>query len=174
MNLARLARAGFAVPPGFIISTDAYREFVSANRWLPAILSGVADLSAEDASALERASAQIRVAFSAGKMPEELETAIRAAYAELEDKPVAVRSSATAEDLPDLSFAGSAGYIFERDRHRASCWRRSSTAGQAYGRRVRSGIASAMGSIIMKQRWQSSCRRWCRAKPRACSSRQIH
>jgi rifampicin phosphotransferase len=106
MNLARLTRAGFAVPTGFIISTDAYREFVSANRWLPAILSGVEELSVEDASALERASAQIRAAFSAGKMPEELEHAIRAAYADLGEKPVAVRSSATAEDLPDLSFAG--------------------------------------------------------------------
>src|SRR5688572_24658345 len=104
MNLARLRRAGFAVPPGFVIATDAYREFVNANRWLPTILSGVEELSAEDASALERASAQIRAAFSAGKMPEELENAIRAAYAELRDKAVAVRSSATAEDLPDLSF----------------------------------------------------------------------
>ncbi len=106
MNLARLTRAGFAVPPGFIIATDAYREFVSANRWLPAILAGVTELSAEDAGALERSSAQIRAAFSAGKMPEELELAIRGAYAELGSTPVAVRSSATAEDLPDLSFAG--------------------------------------------------------------------
>ena len=105
-NLARLTRAGFAVPRGFIISTDAYREFVNSNRWLSTIQSVVENLSAEDASALERASAQIRVAFSAGKMPEEIESAIRAAYAEFEDKPVAVRSSATAEDLPDLSFAG--------------------------------------------------------------------
>jgi pyruvate,water dikinase len=106
MNLARLTRAGFAVPPGFIISTDAYREFVNSNRWLSTIQSVVENLSADDTSALERASAQIRVAFSAGKMPEEIESAVRAAYAEFEDKPVAVRSSATAEDLPDLSFAG--------------------------------------------------------------------
>src|SRR5690349_18313473 len=106
MNLARLTRAGFAVPPGFIISTEAYREFVNVNRWLPTILAGVAGVSAEDASALERVSSQIRAAFSAGKMPEELEKAIRDAFAELGEKPVAVRWSATAEDLPDLSFAG--------------------------------------------------------------------
>lgn len=106
MNLARLTRAGFSVPSGFIISTDAYQQFVDTNRWLPAILAGVAVLSAEDASALERASAQIRAGFSAGKMPKELETEIRTAYAKVGDKPVAVRSSATAEDLPDLSFAG--------------------------------------------------------------------
>ena len=105
-NLARLTRAGFVVPRGFIIPTDAYRKYVNANRWLSTIQSVVENLSAEDASALERASAQIRVAFSAGKMPEETEASIRAAYADFEDKPVAVRSSATAEDLPDLSFAG--------------------------------------------------------------------
>ena len=106
MNLARLTRAGFAVPRGFIIATNAYRQFVNDNRWLPPILAGVAELSAEDASALERASAQIRAAFSAGKIPQDLGAAIRAAYADLGEKPVAVRSSATAEDLPDLSFAG--------------------------------------------------------------------
>ncbi len=77
-NLARLTRAGFDVPRGFIISTDAYREFVNSNRWLATIQSVVENFSAEDVSALERASAQIRVAFSAGKMPEEIESAIRA------------------------------------------------------------------------------------------------
>src|SRR5262245_4219309 len=100
MNLARLTRAGFAVPRGFIIITDAYREFVHFNRWLSTIQSAVSNLSAEDTSALGRASAQIRVAFSAGKIPEETETAIREAYDNFDNKPVAVRSSATAEDLP--------------------------------------------------------------------------
>ncbi len=105
-NLARLTRAGFAVPRGFIIPTEAYREFVHANRWLSTIQSAVENLSPEDGGALEKASTQIRVAFSAGKIPEGTESAIRAAYADFDDKPVAVRSSATAEDLPDLSFAG--------------------------------------------------------------------
>jgi phosphohistidine swiveling domain-containing protein len=105
-NLVRLTRAGFAVPRGFIISTDAYREFVNSNRWLSTIKSVVTNLSADDAGGLERASAQIRVAFSAGKIPEETEADIRAAYADFDNRPVAVRSSATAEDLPDLSFAG--------------------------------------------------------------------
>ena len=105
-NLARLTRAGFSVPRGFIISTDAYRAFVDANRWLPMIESAVEEISAEDTSALEKKSAQIRAAFSVGKIPDEIEATIREAYAELGDTPVAVRSSATAEDLPDLSFAG--------------------------------------------------------------------
>src|ERR1044071_7988155 len=97
-NLARLTRAGFAVPRGFIIPTEAYRDFVSTNRWLSTIQSVVENLSAEDAGGLEKASTQIRVAFSAGKMSEEIESDIRAAYANFENKPVAVRSSATAED----------------------------------------------------------------------------
>ncbi len=162
MNLARLTRAGFAVPRGFIISTDAYREFVSVNRWLPAILSGVAELSAEDASALERASAQIRAAFSAGKIPEEVESAIRAAYAELQDKPVAVRSSATAEDLPDLSFAGQQdtylnvigiGQLLEAVIH---CWSSLWTA-RAIGYRIRNEIDhnEAALAVIVQEMVQS-------------------
>ena len=62
-NLARLTRAGFSVPRGFIISTDAYRAFVDANRWLPTIESAVDDISVENTGALETASAQIRAAF---------------------------------------------------------------------------------------------------------------
>src|SRR5687768_8451628 len=105
-NLARLTRAGFQVPRGFIISIDAYRAFVEANRWLPTIESAVEDISIEDIGALEKISAQIRAAFSLGVIPTQIESEIREAYAALGDIPVAVRSSATAEDLPDLSFAG--------------------------------------------------------------------
>lgn len=162
MNLARLTRAGFAVPPGFVIATDAYREFVSTNRWLPPILSGVEDLAAEDASALERASAQIRAAFSAGKMPEELENAIRAAYADLGEKPVAVRSSATAEDLPDLSFAGQqdtylniigAAQLLAAVIH---CWSSLWTA-RAIGYRIRNEIdhQEAALAVIVQEMVQS-------------------
>jgi pyruvate,water dikinase len=162
LNLVRLTRAGFAVPRGFIISTDAYREFVSANRWLPPILSGVADLSAEDASALERTSAQIRASFSAGKMPEELETQIRAAYADLQDRPVAVRSTATAEDLPDLSFAGQQdtylNVIGEQPLLEAviNCWSSLWTA-RAIGYRIRNGIdhREAALAVIVQEMVQS-------------------
>jgi rifampicin phosphotransferase len=161
-NLARLTRAGFAVPRGFIISTDAYREFVSANRWLPPILAGVDGLSAEDAQALERASTQIRVAFSAGKMTEELEAAIRAAYADLGDRPVAVRSSATAEDLPDLSFAGQQDTFLnvigaERLLEAViNCWSSLWTA-RAIGYRIRNRIdhGEAALAVIVQEMVQS-------------------
>ena len=162
LNLVRLTRAGFAVPRGCIISTNAYREFVNTNRWLPAILSGVADLPAEDVSALERTSAQIRASFSAGKIPEELDASIRAAYAELGDRPVAVRSSATAEDLPDLSFAGQqdtylnvigAQQLLEAV---VNCWSSLWTA-RAIGYRIRNGIdhQEAALAVIVQEMVQS-------------------
>jgi rifampicin phosphotransferase len=162
LNLARLTRAGFDVPAGLIISTDAYREFVSTNRWLPEILSGVTELSAENAAALEKASAQIRAAFSAGKIPEDAGAAIRAAYADLGNKPVAVRSSATAEDLPDLSFAGQqdtylnvigAEHLLEAV---INCWSSLWTA-RAIGYRIRNGIDhnEAALAIIVQEMIQS-------------------
>jgi rifampicin phosphotransferase len=162
MNLARLTRAGFPVPPGFIISTNAYREFVHANRWLPAILSGTTGLGAEDGNALERTSAQIRVAFAAGKMPEHIEATIRAAHANFENKPLAVRSSATAEDLPDLSFAGQQDtylsvigiqQLLEAVIH---CWSSLWTA-RAIGYRLRNGIDhnEAALAVIVQEMVQS-------------------
>ena len=162
LNLVRLTRAGFDVPPGFIISTEVYRAFVNANRWLPAILSGVRDLSAEEPSALDRVSAQIRAAFSAGKIPEDAEAAIRAAYADLGNKPVAVRSSATAEDLPDLSFAGQqdtylnvigADHLCQAV---INCWSSLWTA-RAIGYRIRNGIDhnEAALAVIVQEMVQS-------------------
>ncbi len=145
-NLARLTRAGFQVPRGFVISTDAYRAFVEANRWLPMIESAVENIPAEDASALEKISAQIRAAFSVGVMPAEIESAIRAAYAEFKDIPVAVRSSATAEDLPDLSFAGQQdtylNILGEDEVLKAviNCWS-SLWTGRAIGYRLRNHIS---------------------------------
>lgn len=105
LNLARLTRAGFPVPRGFIVPTEVYRAFVDINHLADTITTATAGLAANELQ-LETASARIRDAFAAGKMSIETENTLRAAYAELHDAPVAVRSSATAEDLPDLSFAG--------------------------------------------------------------------
>ncbi len=162
LNLARLTRSGFAVPPGFIITTRAYQQFVESNRWLPAIQSVVTGLQAEDASALERASNQIRVAFSAGKVPDEIESAIYAAYAVFENCPVAVRSSATAEDLPDLSFAGQQDTylnvigVEQLLQAVINCWSSLWTA-RAIGYRIRNGIDhnEAALAVIVQEMIQS-------------------
>jgi rifampicin phosphotransferase len=145
-NLARLTRAGFDVPPGFILSTDAYREFVSTNDLQRIIQSALENLSAEDSGALERSSAKIRDAFSAGRMTVHTESSIRTAVEKLNGRPVAVRSSATAEDLPDLSFAGqqdtALNILGEDELLKAviHCWSSLWTA-RAIGYRMRNGIS---------------------------------
>jgi pyruvate,water dikinase len=106
-NLARLARAGIAVPPGFLLTTDAYRAFVDANSLQPAIADALAALIEQpDPAALDAASARILAAFTAAALPDAIAEELLAARHALEAPSVAVRSSATAEDLPDLSFAG--------------------------------------------------------------------
>ncbi|MGH2522339.1 MAG: PEP/pyruvate-binding domain-containing protein [Anaerolineales bacterium] len=109
MNLAELAQAGFPVPPGFLVTTEAYRVFVNANDIQPRILTLARNVQADDPVALENASAEIESLFARGGMPDEFVNELVSAYAELSGRaalPVAVRSSATAEDLPELSFAG--------------------------------------------------------------------
>src|SRR5512133_1562270 len=110
-SLARLAAAGLPVPPGFHITTHGYRHFVTANDIQNAILEAAALAHADQLATLKDASARIQALFTAGQMPAEMATEILRAYADLSikgsdgnGKPVAVRSSATAEDLPGMSF----------------------------------------------------------------------
>jgi pyruvate,water dikinase len=107
-SLARLARAGLPVPDGFHITTAAYRDFVAANGLGPRIGEGLEHVDAALPATLEAASNAIQRLFAQAVMPPDIPAAIAAAYATLSDgcAVVAVRSSATAEDLPDLSFAG--------------------------------------------------------------------
>ena len=105
-NLAALVRAGFPVPDGFIVSTSAYRLFVEINDLQTEIIERSSAIAAGDMAAFERASTAIRKRFAKRTMPAEVAQAILSAATALQDGPVAVRSSATAEDLPDASFAG--------------------------------------------------------------------
>jgi pyruvate,water dikinase len=106
-SLARLARAGFPVPPGFVVTTEAYSAFVAANdlqRRIDAALSG---LDYADPEQVERRAAGIRDAITAAPVPLDLAEQISKAYAEMgAELHVAVRSSGTAEDLAEASFAG--------------------------------------------------------------------
>ncbi len=105
-NLMRLARAGLPVPPGFVVPTAAYTAFVEANGLNVVMAAALAAVSPADPLSLEAASRQIGEAFRRGRWPPGLAEAVAGAWAELGAPPVAVRSSATAEDLPDFSFAG--------------------------------------------------------------------
>ena len=107
-SLARMAAAGLPVPAGFHITTEAYRRFVMENGLQEQILAVVAATKADAPATLEEAARQIGGLFEQSTMPDEIAGAIGLAYAALGggELPVAVRSSATAEDLPELSFAG--------------------------------------------------------------------
>jgi rifampicin phosphotransferase len=103
-NLGELTRAGLPVPPGFVILTDAYRAYIAEHQLADKIvgLAGPTD----DPAGYESASEQIRALF-AEEISDSLRAEIANEYAALgDDVPVAVRSSATAEDLPEASFAG--------------------------------------------------------------------
>ena len=153
-NLVRLTRAGFDVPRGFILSTPAYREFVNANGLEGTLRASLQGLKPEDADVLGGASQTIRNAFSGGVMPTEIAQAIQSAYAELDQGPVAVRSSATAEDLPDLSFAGQQdtylNILGEGQLIQAviDCWSSLWTA-RAIGYRIRNQISHEEASLAV-------------------------
>ncbi|MDX1437282.1 MAG: PEP/pyruvate-binding domain-containing protein, partial [Anaerolineales bacterium] len=106
LNLAKLVRAGIPVPRGFLLASQAYQDYVESNRLRASIARQIELLQTDDVAALEEASVSIRAMFSSGRIPDKLEDSLRQAYRSLGEPPVAVRSSATAEDLPDLSFAG--------------------------------------------------------------------
>ena len=105
-NLATLARSGLRVPPAFMVTTQAYRQFVTTNDLEAAINGSLIEADLGDPASLEGASQSIRQAFSTGQIPNEIERMILEAYHGMSSSPVAVRSSATAEDLPGMSFAG--------------------------------------------------------------------
>src|SRR5438874_557265 len=102
-NLGELIRAGLPVPDGFCVTTAAY-ELASQQANLEPLLHALAATNAGDAARLEEYAAAARAALLAVTIPTEVVEAIREAYHE--PLPVAVRSSATAEDLPFASFAG--------------------------------------------------------------------
>ena len=106
MSLANMASAGFAVPDGFCLTTAAYKQFVDENDLQAQIVALATPAIVDGVVSFEAASIAIRALFDA-PIPEDIVTGATAAFAGLNDKQgLAVRSSATAEDLPGLSFAG--------------------------------------------------------------------
>ena len=105
-NLGALTRAGLPVPGGFVVTTEGYHAFVAANNLEVDLRRILPSIQMDDPTALAFGSDQIRNCFCAGQLPPLLAHEIRQAYRALSQQPVAIRSSATAEDLPDLSFAG--------------------------------------------------------------------
>jgi pyruvate,water dikinase len=105
-NLGEMTRARIPVPPGFIVTADAYRRFLEASGLRPTIQKLVSPLDYNDSAQLQRVSRQIKDRIVTVPVPEEIVRDIKAAYRQLGGGAVAVRSSATAEDLKEASFAG--------------------------------------------------------------------
>ncbi|WP_367316891.1 phosphoenolpyruvate synthase [Pseudomonas sp. C32] len=108
--ISNLAGAGVSVPGGFATTAQAYRDFLELSGLNQQIHDALDALDVEDVNALAKTGAQIRQWIMEAEFPEKLNAEIRTAFAALSagnpDVAVAVRSSATAEDLPDASFAG--------------------------------------------------------------------
>jgi phosphohistidine swiveling domain-containing protein len=107
-SLARLATAGLPVPDGFHVTTAAYRRFVAEHGLQEQILAAVSAATPNQPEALDEASSRIGKLFTQNVIPDDITREIRQVYDGLGGSgvPVAVRSSATAEDLPEMSFAG--------------------------------------------------------------------
>ena len=108
--ISNLAGAGVSVPGGFATTAQAYRDFLELSGLNAQIHAALDALDVDDVNALAKTGSQIRQWIMDAEFPEKLNEEIRTAFAELSagnpDVAVAVRSSATAEDLPDASFAG--------------------------------------------------------------------
>ena len=108
-SLARMIQAGVAVPAGFAVLTDAYAEFLTAPGLRASLAAIIDSIDVDNVADEAQKAAAVREMICSTPLPAQVEAAIRAAYLEMspdDDLPVAVRSSATAEDLPDASFAG--------------------------------------------------------------------
>ena len=106
-SLARLARAGFRVPPGFHVTTSAYLDFIGRGGLREPVLAAMSAVDGSDAATFDATAARIGDLFAGHPVPAPTAAAIAGAYACLgDDVPVAVRSSATVEDLPGMYAAG--------------------------------------------------------------------
>jgi pyruvate,water dikinase len=107
-SLGEMFAIGLPVPRAFVVTSHAFRKFLQKTGLEDTLFSGMDALDVEDAAALENAAKKAKSAVMKAKMPKDIQKEIRDAYTRMDpgNMVVAVRSSATAEDLPDASFAG--------------------------------------------------------------------
>ena len=165
-SLGTMLQAGFPVPDGFAVTTGAFRETLGSDV-AGRISRDLAALDTDDVTALEAAAARLRLLVETTPLPADVADAIRDAYAGLgDDVPVAVRSSATAEDGAEDSFAGQqdtylwvvgADAVLDNVRR---CWGSLFSARSIAYRWI-------AGSRTTTSRWASPSSGWCRRAPRA-------
>lgn len=110
-SLVSMTAAGMPVPPGFVVTTECFNVFMEEAGIAERIHANLETLDPDDVEAVETLAEKIRTALTERPVPDAARSAVRKAYSQLMETcggevPVAVRSSATAEDLPDASFAG--------------------------------------------------------------------
>ncbi|MFQ5827349.1 MAG: phosphoenolpyruvate synthase, partial [Dehalococcoidia bacterium] len=105
-NLGELTKAHIPVPPGFIVTAQAYYYFLDKSKLRNSIQRLLAPLDPSDSKKLQEVASEIKGLITQAAMPPEIAGEITVAYSKLGGGLVAVRSSATAEDLPEASFAG--------------------------------------------------------------------
>ncbi len=160
-SLGELTRAGIRVPPGFVVRTDAFEEFIAALERTAPLRARVEALPADDLTAIQGVSRELRARLEEAPLPPGLQREMASAYARLgaDGAPiaVAVRSSATTEDSADASFAGLQDtYLWVTGaesvmRHVRSCWA-SLYSVESLSYRLRQGIAeSAVAMAVVVQ-----------------------
>jgi pyruvate,water dikinase len=167
-NLGELAAAGFPVPPGFVVGAPAYAAFCEGTGLRERIEWRLSGVDVDDTAELERAAAEVREMIEAEDVPTWLGDAIREAYDRLcdgdGDAPVAVRSSATAEDTESASFAGMNETLLNvRGRDAVleavrRCWSSLFGARTVYYRATRGFEQAEMDIAVVVQRQISSTR----------------
>ena len=143
-NLGEMTQMGLDVPPGFCVTSTAYNYFIEYTNLDETVKVLLERLDVDNPDSLTQVSEKLQAKLNESKIPEDLEAEIRAAYNEfskdvnLNNPQVAVRSSATAEDLPDASFAGQQdAYLHiageeELLKHIRMCWASLWTARAIY------------------------------------------
>jgi pyruvate,water dikinase len=130
-NLGELVKAGIPVPDGFVVTAKAYFDFINSTSIKRKIMTELDGLDVEDSDKLMEASERIKLAIMQADIPKDIVEEIKSFYMELcgeSDKYVAVRSSATAEDLIEASFAGQQESFLEIKgwksvvNHVQKCW----------------------------------------------------
>jgi pyruvate, water dikinase len=164
-SLARMSHAQFPVPIGFCVTTDAYKEVLAATGLKNALMLQLKTIDYQQLSNLDSVSAELRNQILQMAIPVEMEQNIRKAYQQLcqqtnhhNDLPVAVRSSANAEDLPDASFAGQQDtylWIVGEDsviEHIKKCWASLFTSRAiTYRRDHKIGEENVLMSVVIQK-----------------------
>jgi len=160
-SLGELTRAGIPVPPGFVVCTEAFDEFIASLERSAPVRAEVEALDADDLDALTAACTRLRERVEQSPLPDSLRAQIAAAHAQLcgpDGAPVAVRSSATTEDAADASFAGLQDtFLWVTDLEQTlllirRCWA-SLYSRESVGYRRRRGLAeSGVSMAVVVQR----------------------